>query len=137
VAGESPAGGNPSPTVSVEDVRTNSENGMPPPAVARERAPKELRRDLQLRPKVKRVKAQKKLASVTLGQLNVVTTYQGEAYWAMVSVDGVRRGNTPLLLQLSPGAHRVRLERTGLKPVERQIKIARGRSDVLRIELAP
>ncbi len=125
------------PTVSVEDVRLNSEDSMPPPAVARERAPKELRRDLLLRPKGKRVKAQKKLASVVPGQLNVVTTYQGDAYWAMVSVDGVRRGNTPLLLQLSPGSHRIRLERTGLKPVERQIKIAPGRSDVLRIQLAP
>ncbi len=137
VTGESPAGGSSGPTVSVEDVRTNSESGMPPAEVARERAPKEPRRDLLLHPKGKRVKAQKKLASVTVGQLSLVTTYQGEAHWAMVSVDGVRRGNTPLLLQLSPGTHQVRLERTGLKPVERQIKIVRGRSDVLRVELAP
>jgi len=78
-----------------------------------------------------------KKAPLATGQLNVVTTYHGDAYWALVMVDGVRKGNTPLLLELPPGRHKVRLERSGFRSVERQIKIARGRSDVLAIELAP
>jgi eukaryotic-like serine/threonine-protein kinase len=87
--------------------------------------------------KPKKARLAKKAPSTTTGQLNVVTTYHGDAYWALVVVDGVRKGNSPLLLELPPGRHKVRLERSGFRPVERQIKIARGRSDVLRIELAP
>jgi hypothetical protein len=79
----------------------------------------------------------KKVAVLAPGQLNIVTTFKGDAYWAGVTVDGVPRGNTPLLLELVPGKHRVRVERSGFKPVEREIKIARGRPAVLRIELAP
>ena len=89
-------------------------------------------------PNSKKLRVALKVAPpVVTGQLNVVTTYHGDAYWALVMVDGVRKGNTPLLIELPPGKHRVRLERSGFRPVERQIKIARGRSDVLRIELAP
>jgi hypothetical protein len=87
--------------------------------------------------KPKKARLAKKAPLTTTGQLNVVTTYHGDAYWALVVVDGVRKGNSPLLLELPPGKHKVRLERSGFRPVERQIKIARGRSDVLRIELAP
>jgi hypothetical protein len=79
----------------------------------------------------------KKVAALTQGQLNIVTTFKGDAYWAGVTVDGVPRGNSPLLLELVPGKHKVRVERSGFKPVEREIKIARGRPAVLRIELAP
>jgi hypothetical protein len=86
----------------------------------------------------KKVRVVKRVAPPTsTGQLNVVTTYHGDTYWALLVVDGVRKGNTPLLIELPPGKHRVRLERSGFRPVERQIKIARGRSDVLRIELGP
>src|SRR5262249_52422384 len=89
-------------------------------------------------PNSKKLRVAIKMAPpIVTGQLNVVTTYHGDAYWALVMVDGVRKGNTPLLIELPPGKHRVRLERSGFRPVERQIKIARGRSDVLRIELAP
>jgi serine/threonine protein kinase len=71
------------------------------------------------------------------GTLNLISTLAGEPYWASVMVDGVRKGNTPLLLDLPPGKHRIRVERAGFQPVNRQIKIASGRSRVLRVELTP
>jgi serine/threonine-protein kinase len=71
------------------------------------------------------------------GSLNLITTLGGEPYWAAVSVDGVRRGNTPLWLDLPAGKHRIHFERAGFKPVNKQIKIASGRSSLLRIELTP
>jgi serine/threonine-protein kinase len=71
------------------------------------------------------------------GTLNLITTLRGEPYWASVNVDGVHKGNTPLLLDLPAGKHRIRFERSGFQPVNRQIKIASGRSRVLRVELTP
>src|SRR5262249_21773277 len=56
------------------------------------------------------------------GTLNLISTLQGEPYWASVSVDGVLKGNTPLLLDLPPGKHRIRFERTGFRPVSKQVK---------------
>lgn len=76
-------------------------------------------------------------ASHLVGSLNVITTLRGEPYWASVLIDGVHRGNTPLNVELSPGRHRVHLERAGFRPVDRQIKIASGRPGVLRVELVP
>jgi len=71
------------------------------------------------------------------GSLNLITTLAGEPYWAAVSVDGVRKGNTPLRLDLPPGKHRIHFERVGFKSVSKQVKIASGRSSMLRIELTP
>jgi len=71
------------------------------------------------------------------GTLNLITTLGGEPYWASVSVDGVRKGNTPLLLDLPPGKHRIHVERSGFQPVNKQVKIAAGRSRLLRVELTP
>jgi serine/threonine-protein kinase len=72
-----------------------------------------------------------------VGSLNVITTLRGEPYWASVLIDGVHRGNTPLNVELSPGKHRIHLERAGFRSVDRQIKIASGRPGVLRVELVP
>ncbi len=69
------------------------------------------------------------------GRVNVLTTHRGEPYWAQVVVDGVPRGRTPLLLDLPPGKHLVRVDRTGFRTEERQIKVASGRLAVLRIAL--
>ena len=71
------------------------------------------------------------------GTLNLISTLQGEPYWASVSVDGVLKGNTPLLLDLPAGKHRVRFERTGFRPVSKQVQIASGHMRVLRVELIP
>ncbi len=71
------------------------------------------------------------------GTLNLISTLQGEPYWASVSVDGILKGNTPLLLDLPAGKHRIRFERAGFRPVSKQVKIASGRMRVLRVELIP
>jgi hypothetical protein len=80
---------------------------------------------------------QARLTALGKGQLRVISTRNNEPYWAKVLVDGEDKGSTPLSLELSSGMHKVRLERDGFKPVERQIKIAPTRPAVLRIELVP
>ena len=69
------------------------------------------------------------------GQMNVISTHDGEPYWAQVSIDGVMRGRTPLLLDLPVGKYRVRVERTGFRPTMREVKIAGGKSVVVKVEL--
>jgi hypothetical protein len=69
--------------------------------------------------------------------VNIVTTHGGDSYWAEVSIDGVVRGRTPLQLELPPGAHQLRVERPGFKPQSREIRIASGKSSVVRIDLSP
>ena len=86
----------------------------------------------------KHFSARKAVAAVQgSGTLNLITTLRGEPYWASVSVDGVRKGNSPLLLDLPPGKHRIHVERNGFQPVNKQVKIASGRSRLLRVELTP
>lgn len=72
-----------------------------------------------------------------LGKVNVITTFKGGPYWATIAVNGESRGTTPVLLELPAGKHQIRVERTGFRPIEKQIKVASGRSAVLRIELIP
>ncbi len=72
-----------------------------------------------------------------VGKVNVITTFKGGSYWASILVNGQRRGTTPALLELPAGRHKLRLERAGFRPVERQIKVASGGSAVVRIELIP
>jgi len=72
-----------------------------------------------------------------VGKVNVITTFKGGPYWASILVNGQRRGTTPALLELPAGRHKLRLERAGFRPVERQIKVASGGSAVVRIELIP
>jgi hypothetical protein len=69
------------------------------------------------------------------GRVNVVTTLRGEPYWAAVLVDGVRRGTTPMLLELPAGRHALRVERLGFQSMNRQIKVAAGHTSALRLEL--
>ncbi len=71
------------------------------------------------------------------GQLNVQTTVKGEPFWANVFVNGAKKGNTPVALQLPAGTHKVRLVRSGFKPVLREVRIAPGERTLLRIELTP
>jgi len=71
------------------------------------------------------------------GQVNVITTYRGGPYWAALTVNGEKRGTTPALLELPAGKNVIRVERVGFKTIQKQIKVASGRSAVLRIELVP
>lgn len=71
------------------------------------------------------------------GRVKVVSLHRGEPYWAQVFVDGEPRGRTPLALTLPAGTHLLRIERTGFRPVERRVRIAPGRTEVVRVALRP
>lgn len=71
------------------------------------------------------------------GKLNVITMHAGEPYWAQVSIDGVPRGRTPLLLDLPIGRYQVRVERPGFRVQERRVLIAAGKPVVVKIDLSP
>ncbi|MDP3238571.1 MAG: serine/threonine-protein kinase [Myxococcales bacterium] len=71
------------------------------------------------------------------GKLNVITMHAGEPYWAQVSVDGVPRGRTPLLLDLPAGKYQLRVERPGFRIEERRVFVAAGKPVVVKITLSP
>lgn len=71
------------------------------------------------------------------GRVNVITTRGGEPYWAQVSIDGVSKGRTPLLLDLTPGRYAVRIERSGFKSVTRDVRVVAGKPVVVKFELTP
>jgi serine/threonine-protein kinase len=71
------------------------------------------------------------------GRVNVITTHAGEPYWAQVSIDGVPRGRTPLLIDLPVGPHQVRIERPGFRSQSRSIRVAGGGKIVVKLELVP
>ena len=71
------------------------------------------------------------------GRVNVITTHAGEPYWAQVSIDGVPRGRTPLLLDLPVGRYHVLIERPGFRSLTREIRVASGRAVVVKLELVP
>lgn len=71
------------------------------------------------------------------GRVNVITTHGGEPYWAQVSIDGVPRGRTPLLLDLPVGKYQVLVERPGFRSLSREIRVAGGRPVVVKLELVP
>lgn len=72
-----------------------------------------------------------------VGRVNIVTTHAGDSYWAQVFVDGVPKGRTPLLLDLTVGSHQLRVERSGFRPQTREIRVASGKATVVRIDLIP
>ncbi len=71
------------------------------------------------------------------GRVNVITTHAGEPYWAQVSIDGVPKGRTPLLLELPIGRYQMRVERPGFRSLSREIRVGTGRPVVVRLELVP
>jgi hypothetical protein len=72
------------------------------------------------------------------GQLKVLTTHAGEPYWAQVSIDGVARGRTPLMVDLLAGRfYQVRVERPGFQVQERRVLVAAGKPVVVKIDLVP
>ncbi|MGV3619537.1 MAG: PEGA domain-containing protein, partial [Archangium sp.] len=71
------------------------------------------------------------------GRVNVITTRGGEPYWAQVSIDGVAKGRTPLLMDLLPGRYSVRIERSGFKSVTRDVRVVAGKPIVVKLELQP
>jgi hypothetical protein len=54
-----------------------------------------------------------------------------------VSIDGVPKGRTPLLLDLPVGRYKVRVERPGFKVQQREVRVASGKPVVVKVELVP
>jgi eukaryotic-like serine/threonine-protein kinase len=71
------------------------------------------------------------------GKLNVITMHAGEPYWAQVSLDGVAKGRTPLLLDLPAGRYQLRVERPGFRVEERRVLVTAGKPLVVNITLTP
>jgi len=89
--------------------------------------PKTIRRPVSTAPPV----------TAGFGKVNVVTTFKGGPYWASIQVNGENKGTTPVLLELPVGKHQIKVQRPGFRTIEKQIKVASGRSAVVRIELIP
>jgi hypothetical protein len=71
--------------------------------------------------------------SAALGRLIVIAS-EPEAH---VTVDGRARGRYRASLLLPAGAHRVRIERGGFEPAERDVELPAGLATELRVTLAP
>jgi eukaryotic-like serine/threonine-protein kinase len=71
------------------------------------------------------------------GRLRVITTRDGQAYWAVVHVNGIERGETPIEVELPVGMHLLRIERSGFKPIEKEVRIGPGERPEVRFELVP
>jgi serine/threonine protein kinase len=69
------------------------------------------------------------------GRLRVMTLERGQPTWALWSLDGAHRGGTPAALDVAAGHHRVRVERQGYRTVEKDVQVASGQLEVVRIEL--
>ena len=59
-------------------------------------------------------------------RLRVTTTGGGGMLWAHVYVDGELRGQSPLVLRLRRGRHRLELRRAGFRTITRSIVVRRG-----------
>ncbi len=67
--------------------------------------------------------------------LRVLTFASGSATWASASVDARPELPTPVEIELSPGSHKLRVQRSGFKTVEQTIQLEPGEERVLRVEL--
>lgn len=68
-------------------------------------------------------------------RVSFVALVNGTSSFADLFVDGKRRGETPLQLELSAGKHVVRLTRAGFLPEERVLQLGAGRSERVVVEL--
>ena len=70
-----------------------------------------------------------------LAELRVITLSMGQATWASLSVDGKPVGGTPAALHLPAGLHRLRVERPGFAPLEREVHLSPSSPVALQLEL--
>jgi len=68
------------------------------------------------------------------GSVRVVAMLRGAPTQANVTVDGVPRGPSPLVLAVLPGQHHVKLERVGFGTAEKSI-LVRAAGEVTLVEL--
>lgn len=69
------------------------------------------------------------------GELRVITTFEGLAVSAAVTVDQEKKGCAPLWTELPVGVHAVKVERRGCQPLERQVEVKANQVTLLRLEL--
>ncbi len=67
----------------------------------------------------------------------VTTTADGEASWAYVDIDGIRKGTTPLTLKLAPGEHELVFRRPGFATQTRKVTTVAGEVKRVNVELRP
>ncbi|MCA9669388.1 MAG: PEGA domain-containing protein, partial [Myxococcales bacterium] len=77
----------------------------------------------------------KRPAAARGATLRIMTTHGGRPMWASVEVDGRGRGESPVVLKLASGTHRVRVSRAGYRAVARTVSLAPGAASRLVIEL--
>ncbi len=71
-------------------------------------------------------------------QVSVATVSVGSVpAGAEVSVDGDLAGNTPMVLELSPGAHRLEVRASGFRPARRDLHLRAGDSESWAVHLEP
>jgi len=100
-----------------------------PPAAnppSRQQAPLTTEKRLPLAAKAKPAKTDTRAKHATTESRGQATLEVFSTSWANISVDGERRGVTPLILILPPGPHQLRAEREGLPPVEYTITLEPG-----------
>jgi tetratricopeptide (TPR) repeat protein len=69
-----------------------------------------------------------------VGELNIVTSPTG----ASVSVDGqAQAGETPMILKLAPGAHKITITNPGYEKQELSVDVAAGQRSEKNVELKP
>ncbi len=71
------------------------------------------------------------------GELRVITTVKGLTSSAAVLIDGAAQGNTPAFLTLPVGPHRLRVERAGFRPEERDVQVRVKEVTLVRLALEP
>ncbi len=70
-----------------------------------------------------------------IGTLRVLTAHQSESLWATLYVDGARKGETPVSLDLKRGTHAVAVERDGFKRIEQRVEVTPGEVTTVKLEL--
>ena len=76
-------------------------------------------------------------AQIRRGRVQVLTMFRGEPYWAQVSVDGVPKGRTPMVLYLLPGRYVISVERSGYRSQSKEIRVRSAKSAMVRFDLEP
>ncbi|MHB8874549.1 MAG: PEGA domain-containing protein [Myxococcaceae bacterium] len=70
------------------------------------------------------------------GSLRVVALLRGAPTQANVTIDGVSRGPSPLVLAVLPGQHQVKLERVGFGAAEKSVLVrAAGEQTLVELEV--
>jgi len=68
--------------------------------------------------------------------VRLVVRVEGAPTWAYVDVDGIRKGVTPLAVQVDAGEHSFVFQREGFRTETRQLTVRGGEDAKLLVELS-